>query len=101
MTLYSNADYNWSIKHKEPHNTLVNTVMFIGAFLGAFTASIYVRKSRLHGIYIFNLFCALGSLATNFVNLPLLYVGRFVHGYGAGCFSYMIPIMCRCLFTTS
>ena len=43
MILYSNAHFDWSIRDKEPHNTLVNTVMFIGAVLGAFTAFIYVR----------------------------------------------------------
>ena len=45
MKLYDNAGYDWSITNKEPHNTLVSTAMFVGAFLGAFTASIYVSIS--------------------------------------------------------
>ena len=108
MKLYDNAGYDWSINHEEPHNTLVSTAMFVGAFLGAFTASIYVsisqwqvKRTGLHGIYIFNLFCAVGSLCTNFVRFPLLYIGRFIHGYGAGCFSYLIPIICTNHLTSS
>lgn len=42
MTLFHNQGYSWSVYHQEPHNTLVNTVAYIGAFIGAMTAQFYV-----------------------------------------------------------
>ena len=69
--------------------------MYIGAFAGALTASIYAKKRRLYGNYFFHTFCFVGALLTNFINYPCLFIGRLIHGYGAGCFSYLIPLMCK------
>ena len=32
---------------------------------------------------------------TLFLEMPLLLVGRFVNGFGAGNFSYLVQIMCK------
>ena len=93
MTIYHDNGSSWSIYNDEPHNTLVNTVTFIGAFSGIMTASWYAGKRRIIGIYSFNVFCILGSILCCIVNFIPLYIGRFFHGYGAGGFSYVIPIM--------
>ncbi len=100
MTIYHNNGLDWSVYDTEPHNTLVNTVTYIGAFLGSFTASYYVSplslqasKRRIIGIYAFNLYCIVGAVLCCIVNFIPLYIGRFLHGYGAGGFSYVIPIM--------
>lgn len=47
MTLFNNQGYSWSVYHQEPHNTLVNTVAYIGAFIGAMTGQFYVSEKLL------------------------------------------------------
>lgn len=44
MTIFHDDGYSWSIHNTEPHNTLVNTVTYIGAFTGIMTASFFVRE---------------------------------------------------------
>ena len=108
MTLYGEQGSVWSMQDKEPYNTLVNTVLYIGAFVGTLVAflcvshsSPQVGKRRNSGIYLFNGFCIVGGILTAILNLPILFVGRFVHGLGAGCLTYLIPIMSKPLLSFS
>lgn len=42
MTIYHDKGYKWSIYDPEPHNTLANTVAYIGAFTGIMTGNFFV-----------------------------------------------------------
>ena len=70
-------------------------MLYIGAFIGTLIAYLFVQKRRNVGIYVFNIFCMVGGFMTAIINLPVLFIGRFVHGLGAGCLTYLIPIMSR------
>ena len=95
MQIYHlDCDTCWDLdKHKEPMNTLVSTVISVGAFLGSVLAQFFLRKRRNIAVVSFSLFCLVGAGLCLIVNLPLLFVGRFIHGFGAGGFSNLIPIM--------
>ena len=74
-------------------NTLVSTVMYVGAFLGSILAEFFLRKRRNYAVYSFSIFCMLGAGLSLVINLPTLMVGRFIQGFGAGGFSNLVPIM--------
>ncbi len=92
MQLFTNRGFPWNMNHSEPYNILISTTPQVGAFVGAFTATFVITKSRMRGIFIFNAFSIIGAVLSVFVNMPLLLVGRFINGYAAGAFSFFIPM---------
>ncbi len=74
-------------------NTLVSTIMFVGAFLGSVLAECFLRKRRNIAVHSFSLFCMLGAALSLILNIPALMIGRFIHGFGAGGFANLAPIM--------
>ena len=93
MQLYYNSGFSWSPTDKEPWNTLVSTVPQIGSFIGAFTAYLFIGRSRVTGIITFNMLAIIGVVLIQLINMPLLLLGRFINGYAAGAFSFLIPLM--------
>ena len=49
----------------------------------------------MHGFFIFNFFSITGAVLSLFLEIPLLLIGRFISGFAAGNFSYLVPIMCK------
>lgn len=92
MQLFHEQGFPWSIAHKEPYNTIISTIPQVGGFIGAFTAFAFIKTNRLRGIFIFNLLSIGGALLSCFLNMPALLCGRFINGYAAGAFSFLIPL---------
>lgn len=44
------------------------------------------------GIIVFNIVAILGAALSTVLNMPLLLLGRFINGYAAGAFSFLIPL---------
>ena len=92
MQLFYNSGFPWSPVDKEPYNTIISTVPQVGAFIGAFTAFGFIKTNRLRGIFIFNLISIIGAILSCFLNMPVFLIGRFISGYSAGAFSFLIPL---------
>ena len=92
MQLFHDEGFPWSPVNKEPFNTIISTVPQIGSFIGAFTAFAFIKTSRLRGIFIFNLISIVGATMSCFLNMPVFLCGRFINGYAAGAFSFLIPL---------
>lgn len=93
MQLFHISGFSWCTASREPWNTLVSTLPQVGSCLGAFTAHLFVARSRVTGIMVFNLLTLIGTILIQFITMPLLLLGRFISGYGAGAFSFLIPLM--------
>ena len=95
MQIYSESCGDcWNLtSHAEPMNTLVSTVVFLGAFLGSVMAELFLRKRRNFAIFSFAVFCIIGAGLCLIVSLPALLIGRLIHGFGAGGFGNLAPIM--------
>ena len=84
----------WDVhKHREPLNTIVNTALAVGALLGATFSHCFMKDRRLCGIYAYCIFCMVGSALYLVMSLPTLIAARILHGFGAGGFSHLVPIM--------
>ena len=92
MQLFHDEGFPWSITRKEPFNTIVSTTPQVSAFIGSLTAFAFIKTNRLRGIFIFNLLSIIGTLMSCDLEMPVFLSGRFISGYAAGAFSFLIPL---------
>lgn len=81
----------WDDDEKTYQNTLIQSLTTAGSAVGALFSGPALGLGRWNCIVITNLFVVIGCSLTLVDNLHSLYIGRFLYGIAAGCFSVFCP----------
>lgn len=80
------------IHDQDNFNSLVTTVVPLGAAFGAFTGGFLSSFGRRLAVFILNVIIIAGSSITMIFNFYALLLGRLMLGYGAGAFTVISPL---------
>ena len=80
------------IKNADDFNSVVTTMVPIGAAFGSFTAGFLCNLGRRNALFIVNGVIIVGSVLTCIFSFWTLSFGRLFIGYGAGAFTVIAPL---------
>lgn len=94
LMLYFQKDvYNFTAEEKDRYSSLLNSVVNVGAVVGALTAGPVAKKfGRRTAMLFIDIIVILASFLTLFVSVPLFIVGRVIGGYCVGFNSALVPL---------
>ena len=73
---------------------LASSIVCLGAWIGSLVGSYPLEKfGRRSTLLANNLFFIVGAFATGSGNIDMLYVGKFVAGFGVGVTSCVVPVL--------
>ena len=87
------AKFGWDKEEAILYNTIISAAAIFGVVAGSLAGGKFITKGRRVAIIIFNVFSALATLLTMFLNYPLIVIGRFLFGFCCGVFSVAGPKM--------
>ena len=93
MQYFQRDVYNFNDKDKELYSSILNSVVPVGAMIGAVSAGPIVKKiGRRTSMIIIDIVISIGSLFTLITNINLFIIGRAITGFCIGFNSTLVPL---------
>ena len=87
------AKFGWDKEEAILYNTIISSAAVLGIVTGSLAGGNFITKGRRIAIIIFNVFSAMATALTMWLNFPAIVIGRFFYGFCCGVFSVAGPKM--------
>lgn len=87
------AKFGWDKEEAILYNTIISAAAIFGVVTGSLAGGKFITKGRRVAIIVFNVFSAIATALTMFLNYPAIVIGRFFFGFCCGVFSVAGPKM--------
>ena len=87
------AKFGWDKEEAILYNTIISSAAVLGIVTGSLAGGKFITKGRRVAIIVFNVFSAMATALTMWLNFPAIVIGRFFYGFCCGVFSVAGPKM--------
>ena len=87
------AKFGWNKDEATLYNTIISSSAIFGVVTGSLLGGKFITFGRRRSIIVFNIFSAMATTLTMFLNLPMICIGRYLFGMCCGVFSVAGPKM--------